>query len=103
MRSPMGNKRKPPVALAVALIFVCLSLRAGAGAPRAAPAPVVTVGVVAFQDESGAAVAPGTHRINVRLKGYGDAVATAVVSGGKRATLNLRLLPAASPAPVRIR
>ena len=48
-------------------------------------------------------VAPGTHRINVRLKGYGDANATAVVGGGKRATLNLRLLPAASPAPVRIR
>ena len=48
-------------------------------------------------------VAPGTHRINVRLKGYGDAVATAVVIGGKRATLNLRLLPTAPPAAIRIR
>ena len=48
-------------------------------------------------------VVPGAHRINVRLKGYSDAVATAVVSGGQRATLNLRLLPAASPAPVGIR
>lgn len=48
-------------------------------------------------------IAPGTHRINVRLKGYNDAVATAVVSGGKKATLNLRLLPTASPAVIRIR
>jgi protocatechuate 3,4-dioxygenase beta subunit len=48
-------------------------------------------------------VVPGAHRINVRLKGYSDAVATAVVSGGQRATLSLRLLPAASPAPVGIR
>jgi hypothetical protein len=54
----MGNKRNPLVALAVALIFVCLGLRAGAGETRAAQAQVITVGVVAFQDESGAAVAP---------------------------------------------
>lgn len=48
-------------------------------------------------------VAPGVHRINVRLKGYGDAVATAVVGGGKRATLNLRLNPTAPPAAIRVR
>ncbi|HEX6624557.1 MAG TPA: carboxypeptidase regulatory-like domain-containing protein [Pyrinomonadaceae bacterium] len=48
-------------------------------------------------------VAPGTHRINVRLKGYGDAVATANVRGGQRATLSLRLLPAVAPARIGIR
>src|SRR5918994_1008641 len=59
MRSSKCSKRSPLVVLGVALIFVSLSLRAGAGATRAAQAQVVTVGVVAFQDESGAAVAPG--------------------------------------------
>ena len=58
MRSSKCSKRSPLVVLGVALIFVCLSLRAGAGATRAAQAQVVTVGVVAFQDESGTEVAP---------------------------------------------
>jgi hypothetical protein len=48
-------------------------------------------------------VAPGTHRINVRLKGYSDAVATATVRSGQGATLSLRLIPAVAPAQVRIR
>ncbi len=48
-------------------------------------------------------VAPGTHRIVVRLRGYTDAAATTVVRAGQAATLNLRLIPGAAPAPIRIR
>ncbi|HZB46725.1 MAG TPA: carboxypeptidase regulatory-like domain-containing protein, partial [Pyrinomonadaceae bacterium] len=48
-------------------------------------------------------VAPGTHRVNVRLKGYSDAVATANVRGGQRATLSLRLIPGVAPARIGIR
>ena len=59
----MSKKRNTLVVLAVALIFVCLSLRAGA--TRAAQARVVTVGVVAFQDESGAEVGRASCRERV--------------------------------------
>ncbi len=48
-------------------------------------------------------VAPGTHRIVVRLRGYTDTSAMTVVRAGQAATLNLRLTPSAAPAPIRIR